>query len=208
MNIIDELVEYFKKFPGVGPRQANRFVYYLLKQNQEYLNSFGKKIPELKNKVRQCRKCFRFFTEFKEENIHGLCSVCCDANRNQNVLMILSTDADFESIERSDTYNGTYFILGGSVPILNKNPERIIRLNQLVKEISKRISENTLKEIILALNANPEGEHTTEIIKTTINQLISGKDIKISVLGRGLSTGTEIEYSDPETLKNAFLNRG
>lgn len=207
MNIIDELTEYFRKFPGIGPRQAKRFVYYLLKQDKSNLVRFSEKILELKNSVKQCQQCFRFFTEFTKETDSKKCSICRNSNRDLETLMLVSTDTDFESVEKSGSFNGTYFILGGLVPILHKNPEQIIRLNALIKEVSNRASHHSLKEIIIALNASPEGEHTTEIIKISLKPLLSKKNIKISILGRGLSTGTEIEYSDPETLKNAFLNR-
>jgi recombination protein RecR len=120
--------------------------------------------------------------------------------------MIVSNDVDFENIEKTKFYNGYYFILGGSVPILEKNPEKRIRQKELIESVGNRLNSG-LEEIIIALNYNPEGENTlsylNELLKTTIDK----NNIKISTLGRGLSTGTELEYSDSDTIKNALKNR-
>ena len=202
MNIIDELTEYFRKFPGVGPRQANRFVYYLLKQNPSFSNMLSGKIQSLHNTISTCGECFKYYIPIDGQN---KCSICSSPNRAKSTLLIVSSDVDLDSIEKSGTYDGMYFVLGGSVPIMNRSAENYIRLNQLqtrIKDLGK-----DLKEIILALSANPEGENTAGIVKERIGDLIKENDIKISVLGRGLSTGTEIEYSDSETLKNALKNR-
>jgi recombinational DNA repair protein RecR len=103
-------------------------------------------------------------------------------------------------------------VLGGLVPHLEKNPASKIRLNELKNIIDKRHSDSfeqkdTLDEVILALNANPDGENTTEIVRKEITEICERNGIKITVLGRGLSTGTELEYSDSETIKNALKNR-
>lgn len=115
--------------------------------------------------------------------------------------MIVPRDADFEAVEKSGSYKGLYFVLGGSLPILEKEPERRIR----IKDLDARIKRDTgkIKEIILAMNANAEGENTADFIK----EKFKSEGITFSELGRGLSTGSELEYADPETLKNALLHR-
>jgi recombination protein RecR len=118
--------------------------------------------------------------------------------------MIVSRDVDFEAIEKSKVYHGYYFVLGGIIPILEKEPEKRVRL----KELQARISKGQFKEVILSLNANAEGEHTADFIRDYIAQNFANKNIKVSVLGRGLSTGTELEYADGETIKSALKNRG
>jgi len=116
--------------------------------------------------------------------------------------MLVSHDVDFENIEKTKSYTGYYFILGGHIPILEKTPEKRIRQKELLDMVEKRI-KNGLSEIIIALNYNPEGENTL----TYLRELLSPFSIKISTLGRGLSTGTELEYSDSDTIKNALKNR-
>ena len=114
--------------------------------------------------------------------------------------MVVPRDIDFEAVERSGSYKGYYFILGGIVPILEKEPEKRIRIKNLESRIK---NDKNIKEIILAMNANIDGENTAEFIK----QRCQGFSLVFSTLGRGLSTGAELEYADSETLKNAFLHR-
>jgi len=105
-------------------------------------------------------------------------------------------------MERSGVYDGLYFVLGGSVPVLEKDYRAFIRLNELQKLVKER---QGIEEIILAHNQTPEGEHTAFILKEMLDSMDNG--FKVSHLGRGLSTGTELEYSDNETLRNALKNR-
>ncbi|MDO8471472.1 MAG: toprim domain-containing protein [bacterium] len=197
MNSIDRLSEIFARFPGIGPRQAKRFVYFLLSRNGDYTSELVKAVQSLKKEIIQCGECMRYYA--KDGQISKLCSICVDDTRDSSMLMIVPRDIDFEAVERSGSYKGYYFILGGVVPILEKEPEKRIR----IKELETRIKNaKDLKEIILAMNANLDGENTAEFIKHHI-----GESYVVSTLGRGLSTGTELEYADPETLKNAFLHR-
>ncbi len=202
MNSIDKLSEIFARFPGIGPRQAKRFVYFLLSRNGDYSSEVVKAIQNLKKEIVQCVECMRFFS--KDGRTQKLCSVCSDESRDSSMLMIVPRDIDFEAVERSGGYKGYYFILGGVVPILEKEPEKRIRIKDLGFRINEGLKSG-LKEIILAMNANLDGENTAEFIK---QKLVQGETLyTISTLGRGLSTGAELEYADPETLKNAFLHR-
>jgi recombination protein RecR len=121
--------------------------------------------------------------------------------------MIVSRDVDFENIEKTKSFSGYYFILGGSVPILEPSPEQKIRQKELVAVVEKRANGNQLKEIILALDNNPEGENTREHIQSVLGPLSIKYGFKLSSLGRGLSTGSELEYTDPDTLRDALSNR-
>lgn len=186
---MNELTELFREFPGIGPRQARRFAYFLMSRPKNYSDALIAAIQNVRNSIHTCPTCFRLLTS-KE------CSICT-ANR-ENTLMIVSRDIDFESIEKTGAYNGYYFILGGTVPILDKNPEQRIRITELLK----RIDRNNLSEIIFSMSLTPEGENTEQYVRSMIK-----KDIKMSTLGRGLSTGSELEYVDGDTLKNALKNR-
>src|SRR3989344_6248853 len=203
MNSIERLAEIFSKFPGIGPRQARRFVYFLLSRSGSDLNELVKYVQELKKEIIQCESCLRFFA--KNGHATTLCSVCYDDTRDASRLCVVPRDIDFESIEKSGSYKGYYFILGGVVPVLEKEPEKRIRNNELRIRIEKGL-KNGLKEIILAMNANLDGESTAEYIKNQLSNLPTSELI-ITTLGRGLSTGAELEYADPDTLKNAFLHR-
>ncbi len=197
MDSLHKLAEYFREFPGIGPRQARRFVYFLLTRSSSHLEDMAKLILEIKSNIKICSSCFRFYPDGKSD----ICLICSDRNRDYSQLMIVSRDVDFESIEKSHVYNGLYFILGGTIPILEKEPEKKVRL----KELKERISKGNFKEIILSLNITAEGENTAEYIRQFI--LSNFSEIKITVLGRGLSTGSELEYVDKDTIKSALENR-
>ncbi len=198
MNSIDKLSELFSKFPGIGPRQAKRFVYFLLAKNDHYSGDLVRAIENLKKEIVQCSSCLRFFAKNGYET--KICNLCSDETREHSMLMILARDVDLEMVEKSGSYHGQYLVLGGVVPILEKEPEKRIRM----KELDARLNgDKELKEVILAMNANLDGENTAEFIK----QRFADSGLTFSILGRGLSTGAELEYADPETLKNAFLHR-
>lgn len=201
MNSIDTLAEIFAHFPGIGPRQAKRFVYYLLSRDKGTVDSFVRAVEKLKLETLQCTECMRYFA--RNGSARAVCNVCSDSHRDNSLLMIVPRDADFDAIEKSGSYKGYYFILGGSLPILEKEPERRIRISDLKALISKKKDE--LKEIILAMNANAEGENTEIFIKESLSPIVP--NATFSTLGRGLSTGSELEYADPDTLKNALLHR-
>lgn len=204
MDSIDKLTEIFKGFPGIGPRQAKRFVYFLLTRNKSYIKDFTTLVEELQKEIHICQDCFRYFIKNKQAN--PLCDICLGKNRDENVLMIVARDIDLENVEKSHSFNGKYFVLGGTVPILDKNPETKVRLRELLTLIEKN-AKSKLKEIILGFSINPESEYTADFIIKTLNPLITKYNLKISHLGRGLSTGTELEYSDADTIKSALENR-
>jgi recombination protein RecR len=201
---ISQLSGYFEKLPGIGPRQARRFVYYLLNQDDDFLKRFAKSISELKKEVARCPDCRRFFGK---KPGHNSCGICEEKTRNASELLIVEKDIDFENIEKTGFYKGKYFILGGLVPLVGKNMPEDIALKDLYKKIEKETKENTLKEIILAFSATLEGDNTSKYIEKILEPAASEKKIKISRLGRGLSTGTELEYSDKDTIESAFKNR-
>jgi recombination protein RecR len=207
MDSLRKLEELFAKFPGIGPRQARRFVYFLLNKSPSFIREFTQLVEEVKKSTAECSKCHRFFIKSSHSDSTSTCSVCSDSTRDSSLLMIVARDSDFETIEKSFAYKGLYFILGGTIPVLDKEPDKRIRLERLLGYV---LELNNLKEIILSLNATPEGEHTANVVKSASENILSKNekgDVKISVLGRGLSTGAELEYVDGETIKNALKNR-
>ncbi len=206
MEIINSLTDLFKKFPGIGPRQARRFVYYLLTVDQNYLNQLGDKIKNLKKDIKQCTRCGRFFTNGYQPATDQ-CQTCADPERDKSSLMIVEKDIDLDTIEKARIYHGHYFVLGGNVPIFDPQPEKHIRFSSLLAELERRLKEEGLVEIIIALSATTEGDHTTDWLVKKLRPLTNQAKLKISLLGRGLSTGSELEYADADTIKNALTNR-
>ena len=209
MNTIEKLTEFFKEFPGIGERQAKRFVYFLMSKDPNYSLNLSDLIKELKKEVTQCKECFKFFASLgdsvaKRRPSRQVCEICENSDTDSSALMIVEKDSDLESVHKSRIYNGKYFILGGLVPIVEKNTNSKIRMSELIKKVQ---NEKGLKEIILAFSLNPQGNHTDFYIRNQLKTAVEPLQIKISSLGRGLSTGTELEYSDNDTLKNALKNR-
>lgn len=202
LDPINELAELFRRLPGIGPRQAKRFVYYLLGSDSATVARLANLLSELQLLVKQCPDCQIYFAS---QQTHARCITCRDTTRDHSLLMIMEKDVDLDPIRRAGVYNGYYFFLGGLVPILDKEPARRVRLSALLKLIESKTSE--LKEIIIALATNAEGENTVDFLRQSLKPLLEKHHIKISLLGRGLSANSELEYTDPETISYAFKNR-
>ena len=197
MDHIEELARALAKLPGIGPRQGKRFVFYLLSAPATERTTLAELIASLGKDVHQCSECLRFYNG----STAVICNYCSDSTRNNAQLMLIEKDQDLAAVERAGTYRGCYFVLGGVLTLSGKG---IIREKELLRVVEKRI-KNGLKEIVLALSATSEGEHTADRVREL---LAPYRDhLKISELGRGLATGSELEYSDAETLRAALQNR-
>ncbi len=198
-NRIDKLASLFESFPGIGKRQARRFVYFLLHKDNSYIHELTSGIVHVKSEIDQCQECYRFFTK----NGSSICPVCTD-NQSSTQLMIVEKDADFENLHKTKIYEGKYFILGGHINA-NEKKRSFARVDQLINRIKRDTESGTLTEIIFGLSISPEAEHTRIRLYTMLKDQFP--NLTFSTLGRGLSTGTELEYSDTETLKHAFNSR-
>ena len=201
MKGIEKLANYFQTFPGIGPRQARRFVYFLLRQDKPVVKEISELIAKLQDRIAECAECHRLY---EADGYAEVCDICSSPGRDASLLMVVEKDADLESFEKGGIYTGRYFVLGGTLPLLESAPVRL-RTDALKKYVLHHGSE--LHEIILATGAHPEGELTADHVRSLLDDTARAHDIKITLLGRGLSTGTELEYSDKETLRNALLNR-
>jgi recombination protein RecR len=204
MNNLDKLIGYFEEFPGIGARQARRFAFHILTLPQSDTEEISQLVKGLKDSVAECTSCHRFFA--RQGGTASLCSICSDQNRDRSKLAVVERDTDIQAIERSGVYDGLYFVLGGTIPLLNSKEANGLRSGALKGTVEARTSEG-LSEIILAFAVNPDGENTSRFVESLLREYIEKHQLKVSQLGRGLSTGSELEYADPETIKNALLNR-
>lgn len=204
MDPINRLTDLFERFPGIGPRQARRFVQFLLAERPGFRAELAEDIKRLGTKTAQCKRCFRWFVKGTEKD--GLCAVCGNAARDKSVIFVVEKDADIENVERSG-FKGLYFVLGGTVPLAAEEPEKHIRARELGKRLEADGSNLALNEVILGLSATTEGDHTRLILQEKLRPLANGYHFKISSLGRGLSTGSELEYADPDTIASALSSR-
>ncbi len=201
--MVENLVDYFKKFPGTGPRQARRFVYHLLRQDQAFIDRFVREIQNVKENSKICQEsCAHFYST---DPTQTLSPIARDPNRNNTQLMVVAYDTDLENIEKQHVYNGKYFVLGGLIGALENDPQKRIRADKLEKLVEEKV-KNGLTEIILALPVNTDGEHTKEYVANMLEKYEDG-GMSVTSLGRGLSTGTELEYIDTQTMQSALENR-
>jgi len=189
---IQNLIDYFCKLPTVGPKTAERYVFYLLKQHPEWLQQFAQAIAEVKEKTTVCQTCFAI----AESNP---CRICSDKKRHHSVLCLVADTRDMLVIESTKQYNGIYHILGGVI-----NTIEDIKPDQLnIKALLNHIKQNGIKEVILAFNPNLEGETTAMYIA----KLLKSCKIKVTRLAKGLPMGADLEYADEITLINALKYR-
>lgn len=191
---IQQLIDEFAKLPSVGPRQAARFVFHLLNQPKEEIEKFAKKLFVLK-KINYCDFCNRAIDTGK------FCDICTDKTRERATICIIEKDTDIENIEKTKRYNGIYYVVG-----TEDEKRQLANLKKLIARIKK--SGKELKEIILATDATTEGETIALYSARQLDELKKiYPELKITRLGRGLSTGSELEYMDEDTLTNALLGR-
>ena len=204
MNDLDKLITLFESFPGVGARQAKRFAFHVLTMQDGDVAELARLIANIKNSVVECESCHRFFSN--SGGVQKLCSICGSQNREHERLLVVERDSDIQAIERAGVYQGLYFVFGGTVPLLRSADNERLRGGALKATVETRLNHG-LSEVILGFAINPDGENTTRFVESILAPLLKATSVKISHLGRGLSTGSELEYADAETIKNALKNR-
>ncbi len=204
MNPIERLTELFEKFPGIGPRQARRFVQYLLIVSPSTRATLASLIQNIGAETTQCKKCFRW--SLKADERDGLCTICAGRTRDKSTLFVVEKEADLEQVERSG-FKGLYFVLGGTIALATEEPQKYIKMKELIQRIELDGAQKVLNEVILGLSATTEGDHTRLLLQEKLLPIAEGLGFKLTSLGRGLSTGSELEYADPDTIQSALSSR-
>lgn len=202
-----ELRKLFERFPGIGPRQANRFIWALLDFDADSQKKLGQAILDLPLHIQRCIVCFRVFPIKNSETI---CSFCLEnTSRDRSRIMVLEQDSDLLNIEKTKLFNGLYHVLGGPLDPLEEHSVVRDHIRALYKRVSTLLELQKSSEIILALSPTKLGEFTSEYVKKILEPLLGNPTLKLKItrLGRGLSTGIELEYADELTLKQALDNR-
>lgn len=186
------LIESFKKFPGIGEKTAERMALATLNMEEENLKLFSTSLKNVKTKIKKCAKCGSL-TE------NEICEICSDKNRNHELLCVVEECKNVILFEKIGTFNGVYHVLGGLIsPLEGINPEDI-HINDLID----RIEKEKIKEIILAIKPSVEGETTALYIK----KMLENKDVTVSKIAHGIPMGADIDYIDPLTLEMAIEDR-
>lgn len=193
---LKRLVDRLSKLPSIGPRQATRLAFHLIGRGENSIRSLASDLDDLR-KIKICERCF-----FVHQNSGSLCNICANKNRDQKVIMVVEKETDLLSLEKTDKFNGRYFILGviHKTGILEEWQK--LRLTNLKKFIQKELGSEA-EEIILAFNPTSQGDYNASLIVKELKPFAK----KISRLGRGLPVGGEIEFADDETLGSALERR-
>ncbi len=189
---VEVLKTALQRLPGVGPKSAQRMAFHLLERDREGGRQIGEAIRLALSRVNHCQRC----NNFSES---PMCPICSSAKRDGDRLCVIETPADLEAIEQAGVYQGMYFVLMGHLsPLDDIGPEQL-GIDQLVELLEKE----QIAEVILATNLTVEGQATADFLL----DLLEPKSVNITRLARGLPMGGELEYMDPGTLNQAFLDR-
>jgi len=190
-NIIKNLIEQLMTLPGIGPKTAERLALFLASKPKVKIDDFIQSLENTKN-LKVCQLCNNF------SDINP-CSICSSSNRQKDTICVVANSSDLEVIEATGKFNGVYHILGGLIdPLAGLTPDKLF-----IKELVNRIKNGKVKEIILAFDANIQGEATTTYLKN----ILKNPNITISRLARGIPMGSDLEYTDELTLTSALENR-
>lgn len=189
---IKNLIDQFSKLPSLGPKSAERIVFYLLKQSKDDLKKLTKNIENLKDEIKICQSCFNISTK-------SPCPICTNRQRDHATICVVAQLQDVLVIEKTGEYNGLYHVLQGVLnPIEGITPEKL-----RIKELINRIKKDGIKEIIIATNPDLEGESTAMYLTRQLKPL----KVKVTRLAKGLPVGADLEYADEITVSNALKGR-
>lgn len=192
MDIIEQLTESLRCLPGVGPKTAQRLVYYFLKNHRKQALILAKNLTEAMNEVQQCQECNNF-------SIESLCKICKQSTRQRHQLCIVENPTDLIAIEQSHTYQGYYFVLTGKISPLDGISAQDIGLDKL----QKYLEQYSVEEIIIALTPSIETQATLQYI----HLLMKNHPIQMSQIAQGVPMGSELQSLDPLTIANAMKHR-
>lgn len=185
-------IEELSKLPGIGKKTAQRLALHILKSSTENVETLVNAINDLKIKIHFCKRCFNITEE-------DLCRICQSPKRDAGIICVVEEASDVIAVEKSHEYNGLYHVLGGVLsPLSGISPDEL-----KIKELMKRFEDEDIKEIILALNPDTEGETTSLYLA----KLLKPFKIKITRIARGLPIGGDLEFADEATIGRAMLNR-
>ena len=189
---IATLIEQFQKFPSVGPKSAQRMAFYLLRMPMSEVQKFADNIVEAKAKTRTCEVCFNISTE-------SPCEICQSTRRDRSTICVVAETKDLIAIEKTNEYKGLYHVLQGLISPMDGIGAEDIR----IKELLTRLTDEEVKEVIIALSPSVEGEATS----LYLSKLIKPFNIKISRIAFGLPVGADLEYADEITIAKAIEGR-
>ncbi|AOR37776.1 recombination protein RecR [Candidatus Melainabacteria bacterium MEL.A1] len=189
---IASLIEHFQKFPSVGPKSAQRMAFYLLRMPKSEVEKFAQSMLDAKENTKTCEICFNLSST-------SPCEICTSPQRDKSTICVVAETKDLIAIEKTNEYKGLYHVLQGLISPMDGIGADDIR----IKELLNRLTDENVKEVILALSPSVEGEATS----LYLNKLIKPFGIKISRIAFGLPVGADLEYADEITIAKAIEGR-
>lgn len=189
---IASLIEHFQKFPSVGPKSAQRMAFYLLRMPKSEVEKFAQSMLDAKENTKTCEICFNLSST-------SPCEICTSPQRDKSIICVVAETKDLIAIEKTNEYKGLYHVLQGLISPMDGIGADDIR----IKELLNRLTDENVKEVILALSPSVEGEATS----LYLNKLIKPFGIKISRIAFGLPVGADLEYADEITIAKAIEGR-
>lgn len=189
---IASLIEHFQKFPSVGPKSAQRMAFYLLRMPKSEVEKFAQSMLDAKENTKTCEICFNLSST-------SPCEICTSTQRDKSTICVVAETKDLIAIEKTNEYKGLYHVLQGLISPMDGIGADDIR----IKELLNRLTDENVKEVILALSPSVEGEATS----LYLNKLIKPFGIKISRIAFGLPVGADLEYADEITIAKAIEGR-
>lgn len=193
LKFINELADYFNALPGVGKKTAQRYALQLLKQDDDFLEGFGRTLTELRSKIHTCKLCHNISDE-------PVCNICTSLSRKSDLICVVEDVRDVLAIENTHQFNGKFHVLGGIISPMDGVGPSDLNIDSLVKRIQDNIE---IKEVLLALRITMEGDTTNFFLYKKLKDL----PVKITTIARGVSFGEQIEYTDEITLAKSIINR-
>lgn len=193
---LEEAIEALGMLPGVGPKTAERYAYYLFKSSDKVSDSISEALSNLHKGVKSCPVTFALIDASED-----LSPLYTDPTRDKTTIMVVEEPLDIYAIEQTKSYKGTYHVLGGAIsPIDGITPEQLH-----IGELIKRVNDDNAKEVIIATNPSVEGESTALLLEKMLHE--QNPNLKLTRLARGLPLGVDLSYADQITLSAALENR-
>ncbi|MEM7341150.1 MAG: recombination mediator RecR [Actinomycetota bacterium] len=190
---VEVLIDELGRLPGIGPKSAQRIAFHLLKTDRVDAQRLADAVLAMKDKVSFCQRCFNV-SEGEE------CQICTDPNRDATLLCVVEEPKDIAALEKTGAFNGRYHVLLGAInPLEGIGPEKL-----KIRELALRVAGEDIREVVLCMNPNIEGETTATFIAAKV---LAPFEVKVSRLASGLPVGGDLEYADELTLGRAFEGR-
>ena len=191
-RLVEDAVNELSRLPGIGKKTALRLALFLLREDEQVSQSIAEALVKMRTQTVYCQRCYNLSDS-------PVCSICSDRNRDHSLLCVVESCSDVLALENTGQYKGMYHVLGGVIsPIDGIGPSEL-----KIEELTQRLPESDVKEVILALNSTMEAETTAFYITRKLQPF----QLKISTIARGVPVGSELEYTDEVTLGRSILQR-